>query len=179
MAFLLYSALCSVLAACLFAGMKRRSRERWRISEVAVFVWGLLFPLAYWGFGELGAYICIRLKLVPPAFHVVHFAMSFGLAASIAAVLIASAVRSGFGLVLAGVAVLLASTAGLSAVEDPPPVLMIATFFLLPPLVWFPLPVVAWRRRRERRAGHCDRCGYSLASLSGGVCPECGTPSRA
>jgi hypothetical protein len=31
-----------------------------------------------------------------------------------------------------------------------------------------------WHRRRRFPAGHCEKCGYSLAGLSAGVCPECG-----
>ncbi|RMH27339.1 MAG: hypothetical protein D6692_07995 [Planctomycetota bacterium] len=30
------------------------------------------------------------------------------------------------------------------------------------------------RSRRLRRRGLCGRCGYDLAGLAGGVCPECG-----
>ncbi len=31
-------------------------------------------------------------------------------------------------------------------------------------------------RRRTRRPARCRQCGYSLAGLRGGPCPECGTP---
>jgi hypothetical protein len=30
------------------------------------------------------------------------------------------------------------------------------------------------RRRARRRRGRCVRCGYELAGVGGGVCPECG-----
>lgn len=36
---------------------------------------------------------------------------------------------------------------------------------------WLP----RWRRRRSRaRGGLCERCGYDLAGLTDGACPECG-----
>ncbi|MBX3403040.1 MAG: hypothetical protein KF699_06460 [Phycisphaeraceae bacterium] len=39
--------------------------------------------------------------------------------------------------------------------------------------------VVAWRRSRRETPGFCARCGYDLAGLLAGVCPECGTASQA
>lgn len=33
-------------------------------------------------------------------------------------------------------------------------------------------------RKHRRRQGLCEWCGYSLAGLSGGVCPECGKACR-
>ncbi len=37
-----------------------------------------------------------------------------------------------------------------------------------------PTAVMSWRDRRKFGAGRCRQCGYELAGLSGGVCPECG-----
>lgn len=34
---------------------------------------------------------------------------------------------------------------------------------------------IAWRRMMRSRLGCCVQCGYTLAGLSGNVCPECGT----
>ena len=55
------------------------------------------------------------------------------------------------------------------------------------PLAWIAaaviagLPVVAVLvialRHRKPRPGHCRHCGYNLAGLVSGVCPECGTPT--
>lgn len=44
--------------------------------------------------------------------------------------------------------------------------------------LFYGLPFYAWFKWREvrRRRGCCLRCGYSLAGLSSGVCPECGIP---
>jgi 4-amino-4-deoxy-L-arabinose transferase-like glycosyltransferase len=45
--------------------------------------------------------------------------------------------------------------------------------------VWFALVSVpgAWRRRRRRGRGLCERCGYDMHG-GGSVCPECGTAWR-
>ena len=48
-----------------------------------------------------------------------------------------------------------------------------------PPVVLFPLPVIALlrgpvRRRRRRRRGQCVPCGYDLTGNTSGRCPECG-----
>ena len=46
--------------------------------------------------------------------------------------------------------------------------------------LWMPfLPIaaaslLAWRRARMRRPGHCRNCGYDLMGNVSGVCPECG-----
>src|SRR5690606_3119238 len=34
--------------------------------------------------------------------------------------------------------------------------------------------IPALRRWRRRRRGRCEACGYDLAGVPGGVCPECG-----
>ena len=34
--------------------------------------------------------------------------------------------------------------------------------------------LLAWRRARMRRPGHCLNCGYDLIGNVSGVCPECG-----
>ncbi len=39
--------------------------------------------------------------------------------------------------------------------------------------------VVAWVRRQRFGPGHCPKCGYDLAGLKDGVCPECGSGVRA
>ena len=36
------------------------------------------------------------------------------------------------------------------------------------------LGVGCWRRRSRRRRGRCVACGYDLAGVGAGVCPECG-----
>lgn len=36
------------------------------------------------------------------------------------------------------------------------------------------LPAAWLRNRRDRRRGLCEQCGYDLAGLAGGACPECG-----
>jgi predicted amidophosphoribosyltransferase len=35
---------------------------------------------------------------------------------------------------------------------------------------------VALCRKRKTSPGHCPKCGYDLAGIAGGVCPECGRP---
>ncbi len=42
------------------------------------------------------------------------------------------------------------------------------------------LPAIAlwWMGRRRTRVGHCAGCGYDLAGLRSGRCPECGTTVR-
>jgi len=47
------------------------------------------------------------------------------------------------------------------------------------PIVYPTVLLIAWSwwlvtRRRQLAAGCCVGCGYSLAGLDGGVCPECG-----
>lgn len=43
------------------------------------------------------------------------------------------------------------------------------------PLVAVLLPTaLAWRRHLRRPPGHCLKCGYDLAGIAAGVCPECG-----
>ena len=47
--------------------------------------------------------------------------------------------------------------------------------------MWIPLLAVAvpsligWRRNRPPPPSHCRECGYNLAGLTSGRCPECGT----
>jgi hypothetical protein len=46
-------------------------------------------------------------------------------------------------------------------------------------VVAIPFAYVGLRRRRaKRRPGCCHSCGYSLAGLPSGVCPECGKGAR-
>ena len=42
-------------------------------------------------------------------------------------------------------------------------------------LCTIPTAVLWWRGRRQRREGHCAKCGYNLTGNVSGVCPECGT----
>jgi hypothetical protein len=43
------------------------------------------------------------------------------------------------------------------------------------PLLSAALPTAyAWYRCRRRPPGHCPKCGYDLAGIAAGVCPECG-----
>lgn len=53
------------------------------------------------------------------------------------------------------------------------------------PLVYPAALMVGWSvwlirgaRRRRRAEGCCTGCGYSLAGIGGGVCPECGANER-
>ena len=47
--------------------------------------------------------------------------------------------------------------------------------------MWIPLlavgvpSLIGWRRNRPPPPGHCGECGYNLAGLTSGRCPECGT----
>jgi hypothetical protein len=34
-----------------------------------------------------------------------------------------------------------------------------------------------WRLDRKPKPGHCPRCGYDLAGIPSGACPECGSAS--
>ena len=49
--------------------------------------------------------------------------------------------------------------------------LMWAMVIALPPTLYH-----MYIRRRRRRRGQCETCGYSLANLPGPACPECGEP---
>jgi hypothetical protein len=48
----------------------------------------------------------------------------------------------------------------------------VATFLAILPLAWFAELRI---RRRARRNGFCQKCGYNLTGNVSGVCPECGT----
>ena len=55
------------------------------------------------------------------------------------------------------------------------------TLVIIP--LWMPLAAVGvptvflwYRRRRRRREGHCQACGYNLTGLPEPRCPECGRP---
>ena len=60
------------------------------------------------------------------------------------------------------------------------PVLPLWPGFLVDTAFWGGAAFVVWsgpgfvRRRARRRRGRCVRCGYELAGVGGGVCPECG-----
>lgn len=63
------------------------------------------------------------------------------------------------------------------------PFALLVAVTALPPATWlmFQLPstIRAARRRLRVRRGCCGECGYDLTGNSSGVCPECGTPTRA
>ncbi|HEY8749907.1 MAG TPA: hypothetical protein VIM11_18125 [Tepidisphaeraceae bacterium] len=45
---------------------------------------------------------------------------------------------------------------------------LLAMVFAVLPMVWL------FTRRRKRRTGTCEMCGYDLTGNASGVCPECG-----
>ncbi len=52
------------------------------------------------------------------------------------------------------------------------PLYAFATFFAVPPLLWF---AAILRRASRTRRNLCPACGYNLTGNTSGVCPECGT----
>ena len=174
----IYSGVCASIAAITYLVGKRRRRESITSADGVLIVWSLGYFAVLRCAGIFTGTVWQRIGNPPPfgwKWGLLSVALAIGLPSAASAFVAGLATRSWLVLVgmLGCTAIVVFSTGG---IKDEPP-LLILSFFLIAPAVWWPLGTFGWVVPLPRRSleGHCAKCGYDLVGTTGDVCPECGT----